>query len=57
MKATNCFIKLYERAVTLVFPLFFKCIETCKTKIKYFSDINTNCVEQNNKHVTDSIKI
>ena len=57
MKATNCLIKLYERTLTLVFQLFCKCIEAYKTKIKYFSDINTNCVEQSNKRVTDSIKI
>ena len=54
--APNCSIKPLSQAITKIFRLFYRQVETYNSKCFYFSNVKTFWVIQNNEHVLNSIK-
>ena len=48
-------IKPLARTITSIFRLFFRQIQTCNDKCRFFTDVNTFWVVQNNKPVIDAM--
>ena len=54
--APNCSIKPLSKAITKIFKLFYRQVETYNSKCFYYSNVKTFWVIQNNEHVINSIK-
>ena len=54
--ASNCSIKPLSKAITKIFKLFYKQIETYNTKSQFYNSIKTFWVIQNNENVIKSIE-
>ena len=54
--APNCSIKPLSKAITKVFRLFYRQVETYNSKSFFYSQVKTFWVIQNNEHVINSIK-
>ena len=54
--APNCSIKPLSKAITKIFRLFYKQVETYNAKSFFYSQVKTFWVIQNNEHVINSIK-
>ena len=54
--APNCSIKPLSKAITKIFRLFFRQVETHNAKSFFFSQVKTFWVIQNNEHVINAIK-
>ena len=54
--APNCSIKPLSKAVTKIFRLFYRQVETYNAKSFFYSQVKTFWVIQNNEHVINSIK-
>ena len=54
--APNCSIKPLSKAITKIFKLFYKQIETYNTKSQFYNSIKTFWVIQNNENVIKSIE-
>ena len=48
-------IKPLARTITSIFCLFFRQIQTNNDKCRFFTGVNTFCVVQNNRPVTDTM--
>ena len=54
--APNCSIKPLSKAITKIFRLFYRQVETYNAKSFFYSQVKTFWVIQNNEHVINSIK-